>query len=467
MPGYVPPSLLPRMAMAERPDGFVPVLSAPSEEHRISSGHSHAPSTAYTRLELERIMKRFGNDIEAEPLRYAPQEPIAPKESFKDFKCERCHTLSNYGQGMILDKVPAEPKLEIKLDDWHSLEAAISSKTLLVKIVDLIDVPYSLHTSIYDLLPHKHELPTILVGNKIDLLPGHGRSTVDHATNCLGKLAKDMNVLGIHLISAKTGFGVDSLHRAILRYAAQEKQSVLLAGRTNVGKSLVYNSFCSRQVEKHQMKSTVSAAHGTTIGVLKKKLSNITSPWKVPKNLFLFDIPGLYLPERHLGNSYFTLDELESASIQTKISPIKHSLNKFKVGLIAGFCRIETDAEDDLPFQLFMQSSLPYHKRSIATADEFFSEFQGIAKDVPPNLMPPVFSLGDTRKHQHPMDLAVEFSIEPTDDENQIAVDAVFGGGLGWIAFGRPLSKSVTIRLYTPSGLGIRLRDPPIRPNFL
>lgn len=453
------------MAMAERPDGYAPVLahSIESKQHLVSD----SIKSTYTRLEMERLSKRFGNDIGITAMQPEPAPSAEPSVTFKEFICERCHTLSNYGRGANLDTVPEAPKLDIRPDDWRLLEESITSKTLLVKIVDLIDVPYSLNPHVYDLLPHKHVLPTLLVGNKIDLLPGHGKSTVEHASNCLGKLTTEMNVIGTHLVSAKSGFGMDSLQKAILRYAWEAKQNVLLMGRTNVGKSVVYNSFCSKQVDKHHVKSTVSSAHGTTIGVLKRKLSNVQGPWKIPKNLFLFDIPGFHLPDRHLGNCYFTTDELDSACIKTRIMPIKHTLKRHKVGFIGGFCRIEADSAEDLPFQLFMQSSLPYHKKSVSLAAELFDQYQGVVKPVPPNMTPPVFTFSDNRKTLHPMELACEYTIEPSEHGNEVAVDAVFGGGLGWIAFGQPATERVNIRIYTPSGLGVRIRETPMRPNFL
>lgn len=54
--------------------------------------------------------------------------------------------------------------------------------------------------------------PIILVGNKIDLIPGDSPGWLDHAKKVLLKhFPGQANVIHVALISASTGFGVEDL----------------------------------------------------------------------------------------------------------------------------------------------------------------------------------------------------------------------------------------------------------------
>lgn len=54
--------------------------------------------------------------------------------------------------------------------------------------------------------------PVIVVGNKIDLVPGDCSGWLEHAKECLIKsLPKNANIVHVALTSAKTGYGLEPL----------------------------------------------------------------------------------------------------------------------------------------------------------------------------------------------------------------------------------------------------------------
>jgi ribosome biogenesis GTPase A len=252
---------------------------------------------------------------------------------------------------------------------------------------------------------------------------------------------------------------MDSLHRLILNWAAQKKENVILMGRTNVGKSLVFNSFLNKDKSLPLVKSTVSAVHGTTMGILRKKLANVRNPMglKIPKDLYLLDLPGFFMPG---SSQYFTAEELDQTQIVSRIKPERHSLTSSHVGLIGGFCRIDVDSDEPITFQLHMRSSVAYFKKPIKTVDRFIADHQG-RTHVTPYMAPPFLDEGSSR------DLTlmsmVEFEIPPSLDSRRIALDAVFEDGLGWISFIHPSAAPSRVRISTPGGLGVKLRNPPLR----
>lgn len=433
-----------RLFLAEKPHGLVPVLKSDVAARPPRPG-------GFTRLEMQRIMKRFG---EAEP----PTATMgtgtalpATRKQHTEIVCARCFSLSHHGSGSS----PCQD-VSLALPDagWQALHGAIGPRSLLVKIVDLTDLPWSFAGDIYSLLRLPAPVPTLLVGNKADLLPGHGASTVAQATACLREMGRELDLVDTLLVSAKSGFNMDRLHKAVLGHAASARESVFLAGRTNVGKSLVYNSFLA----PGSARSTVSRVHGTTTGLLRKRLASVQTrlPAQIPRHLHLYDIPGFFTKEPDLTTAFFTKPELDALVLSSRAKPIRHTLQTGQVGILAGFARI--DVEGDVELQLFMESSLPYFRRPIGTSSALLAQ-RGLVQTPPPSLRPPFFDGPEDPRQAVPLEEAVRFVVGPPG----VSADAVFGGGIGWIAFG----GTGTVTISTPGGVGVRSRTPPLRSRFL
>lgn len=435
--------------MVEKPHGFIPVV--------LASASEVPKEKTFSRLELERISKRIQledgmasaqlNPIRTE-LKLDPvpnlEDVIRPslKSEHKPLVCQRCFGLTNYGSIPSLKTDSNDrPVLKLTSEDNIFLKNTVTENTLAVMVVDLVDLSNTFLSDIYSLLPLGHKHPILLVGNKIDLFPGHGSSTIQSVTSYLQSISDNLNIFDTLLISAKTGFNVDAVHRKILEYVNQYKASVLLVGKTNVGKSRLFNTF---KTNHELVKATVSPLHGTTIGILKKKLANVF-PRSNPalKSLWLCDLPGLEYGTNDLVQSHFTPEQASEVVVKTKIEPIRHSLKSGESGLLGDFLRIDVDAtgkEKDggvMQMQFFTKASLPYVRKPTA--------------------------LMDLEAHSL-MKVALEFDVNPNSSD--VVKDVVIGGGIGWISFGSIPSSMTRVKIWTPGGVGVSVRN-PIRSNFL
>lgn len=119
--------------------------------------------------------------------------------------CQRCHFLKYYNIVLQARVSPHDyPKI---------LQTIRNKKALVVLIVDLLDFPCSIWPGIADILGEK---PIVVVGNKVDLLMQDSEKFLTHVTNVLydsliesGFASTDIK--HVELISAATGFGIESL----------------------------------------------------------------------------------------------------------------------------------------------------------------------------------------------------------------------------------------------------------------
>lgn len=453
-PGYINLSCVDRIVLKEKPRGMVPILLSPSPIKANNEGGNLG------RLDIERLRKRFGLVNDAPVSVEIPiEKEAAKKDTMKELVCERCHGLTHYGVSCNSDTSNSTKWLS--KEDTELLSNQLHPDSLLVYIVDLVDWPHSNVTDLYSLLPKGLNMPLLLVGNKIDLLPGHGTSTVVKVSESLKSAAihSKLNLIDVTLISAKSGFNVDKLKGQMIDYATRVKQSVFLIGRTNVGKSLLYNSLSTKKHPAYiYPKSTVSSTHGTTIGILKKRLAFIgpNPVVKIPKNLWLFDIPGINYQSKL--ESLFTKNEIKQLVISTKLEPICHTLLPGETGLIGGFCRIDIQTTEPISnakvqLELFMNRSLPYFRKpSMRKADEAMEALQGIQVNPPPSLCPPVFeSCADPRRDLFKLNPTLSFQLEPS-----VSSEAVLSDNLGWITFKSEYPVQITVSL--PSGINASLR---------
>ncbi|GBP77407.1 Nitric oxide-associated protein 1 [Eumeta japonica] len=212
---------------------------------------------------------------------YLPSEIFkgrSPNE-MKEMECQRCHFLKEYN--IALD-VNVEPEEYEKL-----LESIRHVKSLVVMMVDLLDFPCSIWPGIVDIIGTNR--PIIIVGNKVDLIPGDSVGYLKRIENSLIRELKrtklrDANIKHVSLISAKTGYGVEELITAMFE-TWLAKGDVFLIGCTNVGKSSLFNAllqsdYCKVHAVDIIKRATVSRWPGTTLNLLKFPI-NRPSDWKI------------------------------------------------------------------------------------------------------------------------------------------------------------------------------------------
>ncbi|CAG9783382.1 unnamed protein product [Diatraea saccharalis] len=212
---------------------------------------------------------------------YLPSEIFRNRtnEELKTMECQRCHFLKEYN--IALD-VTVQPEEYEKL-----LQAIRYVKALVILMVDLLDFPCSIWPDIVDIIGT--DRPIIIVGNKVDLLPGDSPrylTRVKHSliTEISKTKLNEAKIRYISLISAKTGYGVEDLISVMFKEWLG-KGDVFLVGSTNVGKSSLFNAliqsdYCKVHAVDIVKRATVSRWPGTTLNLLKFPI-NRPSGWKI------------------------------------------------------------------------------------------------------------------------------------------------------------------------------------------
>lgn len=212
---------------------------------------------------------------------YLPSEIFKGRDNdeLKTIECQRCHFLKEYN--IALD-VSVDPEEYEKL-----LQSIKHVKSLVLLMVDLLDFPCSLWPGIVDIIGTKR--PIIVVGNKVDLLPGDSVGYLKRIRESLiTELKKtklsEANIQHVALISAKTGYGVEDLISTLFKNWLY-KGDVFLVGTTNVGKSSLFNAllqsdYCKVHAVDIIKRATVSRWPGTTLNLLKFPI-NRPSGWKI------------------------------------------------------------------------------------------------------------------------------------------------------------------------------------------
>ncbi|XP_062874744.1 nitric oxide-associated protein 1 [Trichomycterus rosablanca] len=209
---------------------------------------------------------------------YLPSEKykqLLEEEELSRAICQRCFLLTHHQKAL---------NITMSKEEYVKIVSGIKpEKALVLLIVDLLDLP----DSIIPDLPHlvgknKH---IVILGNKADLLPGDSQSYLQRIRRQLVQHCEDAGVpvrdpKDVHLISAKTGYGIENL---ITRLQTSWKYTgdVYLVGTANAGKSTLFNTllesdYCKSRASDVIHKATISPWPGTTLNLLKFPIINPT-----------------------------------------------------------------------------------------------------------------------------------------------------------------------------------------------
>ncbi|XP_062249039.1 nitric oxide-associated protein 1 isoform X2 [Platichthys flesus] len=188
--------------------------------------------------------------------------------------CQRCHLLTHHHKAL---------HLEVSKDQYRAVVQQIRPlQVLVLLIVDLLDLPDSIPPDLLQLVgTNKH---VVVLGNKIDLLPrdspGYLRRIKGQVAQCCQGAGLGGQVADIHLISAKTGYGIEPLISSLQR-SWKYKGDVYLVGSANAGKSTLFNTllesdYCKSKASELIHKATISPWPGTTLNLLKFPIINPT-----------------------------------------------------------------------------------------------------------------------------------------------------------------------------------------------
>lgn len=164
-------------------------------------------------------------------------------------------------------------------------------------LVDILDVSGSLLGKVRDLVGRN---PIILIATKVDLLPG--RVDPDALTQWLTAAAeyKKLTISDIHLVSSKTGLGVERAVAAIRR--ERRGRDTYVMGAANVGKSAFIRVLVNDMANASSRQFDPAATHRRSRLPVESSMPG-TTLGLIPMPVFaaggmLYDTPGLHLHHR-------------------------------------------------------------------------------------------------------------------------------------------------------------------------
>ena len=178
----------------------------------------YMPQELFTRL-------AFGSDDKANPV---------------EMTCQRCRFSATYDANLSKTLTPQEYE-QFLLALRHD-----RSISVVILLFDLTDFPGSIWEGVMDLIGNKSHV--IVVGNKVDLLPIDGPKFLPRLMYGIHKNLDRLRpgqmqryVRDTLAISARTGFGIESLVTRLLDYC-ESPQNVYMIGNSNTGKSTLFNA---------------------------------------------------------------------------------------------------------------------------------------------------------------------------------------------------------------------------------
>ncbi|KAK2890913.1 hypothetical protein Q8A67_013556 [Cirrhinus molitorella] len=209
---------------------------------------------------------------------YLPSEKfkvLVEEDQLKKAICQRCYLIIHHQKAL---------NVTMSKEEYSTIVKRIKSeKALVLLIVDLLDLPDSIIPDLPELVgKNKH---IVILGNKIDLLPGDAENYLQRIKRQLKAYCASMGIStsdnkDIHLISAKTGYGIENLITR-LQSTWKYKGDVYLVGTANAGKSTLFNTllesdYCKSRASDVIHKATISPWPGTTLNLLKFPIINPT-----------------------------------------------------------------------------------------------------------------------------------------------------------------------------------------------
>lgn len=453
--------------------GYLPDTNpSPEKPQRKSKSLSNEEYNAMLETLDPETRALLGEEEIPEPLEEQVEEPTITHDRVV---CQRCHTLEHQ------HKVTTEstPEFLRASQQFGSLEF-LKTKTdpLIVVVFDITDLPASLG-NLPQLLNKNPGARLLLAANKIDILPKSARR---HEQRLRDWIVSHMKSLGIStqqivstsLISAKKGWGVQSLMRKIDR-ERRPTDDIYLVGCTNVGKSALVNQFMSqirgsldpqgRQLKaqlRDQFKITSSAIPGTTMGTIKIPLHALGMSdfngenWQkrklLTKDHYLIDTPGIINDQQLIHKLPFQ-EQKKLVMHQKEMNPVTFLLEPGKSMLLKPLVRIDL-LRSSKPVLMTLFSPLPPH----LTKTEKLPAAQALEA-----------------QHRRPVkDAAIIGDLEPMDEVVRVkgvhrtiaSVDFAFSG-VGWVSLTGEFDAA-QFRIWVPKGCDpykvFNVRDPPLLP---
>ncbi|XP_059377865.1 nitric oxide-associated protein 1-like [Carassius carassius] len=182
---------------------------------------------------------------------------LIEEDQLKKAICQTCFLISHHLNVL---------NITMSKEEYRAIVKRIKSqKALVLLIVNLLFLPDSIIPDLPELVgKNKH---IVILGNKIDLLPGDAENYLQSIKHQLKAYCASMGIStsdnkDIHLISAKTRYGIENL---IMRLEStwKYKGDVYFFGMVNAGKSTLFNTilksdYCKSRASDVIHKATIS-----------------------------------------------------------------------------------------------------------------------------------------------------------------------------------------------------------------
>ncbi|XP_034038151.1 nitric oxide-associated protein 1 isoform X2 [Thalassophryne amazonica] len=314
------------------------VVSAVTREKTVSKGAHKVVGTADENEPVSDTAcsgcGAFLHCIATEIPGYLPSEKfkaLLQEGKLSSATCQRCHLLTYHQKAL---------NIQMSKDEYRKVVHQIKSKKALVLlIIDLMDIPDSIIQDLPQLVGDNKDI--IVLGNKIDLLPRDSPNYLQRIKRQLSYYCMQAGigdqVRDIHLISARTGYGIEHLI-SNMQKSWKYKGDVYLVGSANAGKSTLFNTLLESDYSKSKAsdlihRATISPWPGTTLNLLKFPIISPT-----PYRMFLRQ-------QRLKEASQQTEDELSPVELKKLKFFSRHG---YLVGHIGRTFRSRTKSQEDV-----------------------------------------------------------------------------------------------------------------------
>jgi len=272
-------------------------------------------------------------DDEEQPGFLVPEKYMVKKQhrQLRTTLCLRCGDLSN---GAMLNAIAGQahaafndPSLISPDELREQLQPLQNQKALVIKVVDILDFNGSFMNRIRDLVGSN---PIVLVVTKSDLLPKG--TDMREVTEWVRERAEGrrLTIAGVHMVSSRSGEGVDYAVGTVLR--ERRGRPVYILGAANVGKSTFVRAFL-KQLKQQDLSAIAAARHSPTVSPMPgTTLGVIPIPAFGPREKRMFDTAGVLLT--HRLNALLNESELKAVMPRGRLRPyIPNLLEEVSEGL--------------------------------------------------------------------------------------------------------------------------------------
>lgn len=199
----------------------------------------------------------------------------APEKALEDATCQRCWLLVHHQQALRVQMTHEEYRQVVS--DAVRGSRRHGRPPLVLCMADVLDLPDSLPPDLPELVGDQANI--LVLGNKVDLLPGDSPGYLKRLQERLLEACArvglhqhsggpNQRVVDVHLLSAKTGYGVEELISKMQR-SWKFNGDVYLVGATNTGKSTLFNTllqsdYCKSRASDAIHRATISPWPGQT-----------------------------------------------------------------------------------------------------------------------------------------------------------------------------------------------------------